>query len=84
MMVSAPAIRKGHENSKESGSCFMKKLFRLRPTHSPRERAIFVIPLAADRYSLETTIETKVCLAGTSICEIEKRANSKTMLTIGV
>jgi hypothetical protein len=45
-------------------------------TDIPRERTMFVIPPAAERSSLATTIATYACLAGTSIELIDARATS--------
>ena len=44
-------------------------------TDAPNERAIVVIPEAAERSSGETTAIVYDCRVGTSICEILKRSN---------
>ncbi len=58
----------------------MKYPLKPRPKARPTDLAMFVIPFAADLSAGETIIVTKVCLAGTSICEIQKRAKRKKRL----
>lgn len=68
-----PAMMNGTVNINVSGSTLIKYPFNPIPILNPTDLAIFVIPFAALLSELETTKFTYVCLAGTSICEIQNR-----------
>ncbi len=76
-----PAIKNGRENAKLDGSESKNKPFIANPTVRPTDRAMFVIPLAADLSPLLTINATYVCLAGTSIWLIQNLHTNRIIAT---